>query len=255
MKKPSLVILVAVFCFLLSASWAQAHMLWLIPDKDAPQVNEAIQVEVCFGHKFPKDEELKEGRLGFIKAVGPDGQEVALKKISTATYAFTPPSAGAYLISAKLAPGFVTRTAQGMKMQTKKGLPDAKNCFHFDMGGKTIVNVGGQTQGFDRSSRSALEIVPLKNVNDLKIGETLPVRIIFQGKPLAGAEVTLTFETWADPKNPFALRGKTDDKGEFLVKLDKPGRWLLVASHKTPYDNQEECDENLFSTSLTWRVR
>jgi len=234
---------------------SQAHMFWLLTDKDAPKVNEPVQVEIGFGHKFPKDEEIKAERLGPVKAIGPDGQEVALKKLSTATYELTPSAAGVYAISAQMIPGFVTRTPQGMKMGTKKGVPDANFCFRFDMAGKTLVNVGEQKQGFDRSVQSTLEIMPLKNPHALKVGENLPVKVTFQGKPLAGTEIKFTHDGWHDPDKPFATLGKTDAQGEIQVKLDKPGRWLLIASHKTPYDKPDECDENFFSASLTWRVR
>lgn len=255
MKKTWISLTLALAMVLVLPIGSQAHMFWLLTDKNAPKVNESVQVEIGFGHKFPKDEEIKAERLGSVKAVGPNGKEVTLKKLSTNTYALTPLASGVHVISAQLAPGFVTRTPQGMKMQTKKGVPDANFCFRFDMAGKTLVNVGDQKQGFDRSAQSTLEIMPLLNPNTLKVGETLPVKVTFQGKPLAGTEIKFTHDGWSDPDKPFATLGKTDAQGEIQVKLDKPGRWLLIASHKTPYDKPDECDENFFSASLTWRVR
>jgi len=234
---------------------AQAHMFWLLTDKDAPKVNKPVQVEVGFGHKFPKDEEIKEERLGAVKALGIDGKEFALKKISLTRYEFVPPAAGVYLLSAQVVPGFVTRTPQGMKMQNKKGIADANFCFHFDMAAKTFVNVGGQKQGFDQSAKTILEIVPLKNPYTLKPGASLPVQVRFQGKPLAGAEVKFTHDNWQDSQKPFAILGKTDAKGEIQVKLNNPGKWMIMAGHKTPYASPEECDENYYSASLTFTVR
>ncbi len=234
---------------------ARAHLFWLLTDKGAPQVNEAVQVEVGFGHKFPKDEEIKDERLGAVKVLRLDGRELAMKKISTTRYEFVPPAAGVYLFSARVVPGFVTRTPQGMKIQTKKGVPDANLCFHFDMAAKTLISVGDQKQGFDQSAGSLLDILPLKNPTSLKPGESLPVKVIFQGKPLAGVEVKFIHENWPDPLKPFATLGKTDTQGEIQVKPDKPGKWLLIASHKTPYASPEECDENMYSASLTFTVR
>jgi len=234
---------------------AEAHMLWLLPDQDAPNVNQPVQVEIGWGHKFPKDEEIKADRLGSIKAVGPDGQEVPLKKISTILYEFVPSKKGVYLIAAQVAPGFLTKTPNGFKLQNKKGVPDATTCFHFDMATKTLVNVGRQRQGFDRLSQSTLEIVPLKNPATVKRGAGLPVKVMFQGKPLAGVEVKVTHEAMPDPKKPVVSLGKTDAKGEILVKLDKPGRWLLFVTHKTPFEHPDECDENLYNASFAWRVR
>jgi uncharacterized GH25 family protein len=255
MKKCWLVLTLALTAALVLPLSSQAHMLWLLTDKEAPKVNKPVQVEIGFGHKFPKDEEIKAERLGPVKAIGPNGQELALKKLSATAYGFTPPAAGVYVITAQLVPGFVCRTAKGMKMGTKKEFPEANVCFRFDMGGKTLVNVGNSKQGFDRCVAKTLEILPLKNPATLKVGATLPVKVMFKGKPLAGAEIKYTHDGWSDPNKPFGTLGKTNAQGEIQVKLDKPGRWLLIASHKTPYDKPQVCDENFFSTSLTCRVR
>jgi uncharacterized GH25 family protein len=254
MKKPWFFLTLALAAVLVLPLSSQAHMFWLLTDRDAPKINEAVQVEIGFGHKFPKDEEIKAERLGSVKALGPDGQEVPLKKISLSRYELVPSQKGAYVITAQMAPGFVCRTPKGMKMGTKKEVPDANLCFRFDFAGKTLVNVDAPQQGFDRLGRSTLEIVPLKTLQALKVGETLPVRVLFQGKPVAGAKIESTHEG-ADPQKPFVSLGKTDAQGEIQVKLDQPGRWLLDASYKTPYDKLEECDENFFRASLTWRVR
>ncbi len=253
MKKTTIFLLLGAFLALCTSS--QAHMLWLLVGNDTPKIGETVPVEIGWGHKFPKDEEIKAERLGSIQAVGPDGQALALKKISTTRYEFVPPTKGVYLISAQVVPDFLTKTPKGFKLQSKKGIPDAVSCFRFDMAGKTLVNVGRQQQGFDRRAQSALEIMPLKNPNTLKTGAMLAVKVIFKGAPLAGAEIKYTHENWPDPKKPFSTLGTTDSRGEIRVKLDKPGKWLLVASHKTPYYPPEECDEHFYSASLTFSVR
>src|SRR4030042_1740365 len=136
MRKNYLVSYAAILSFLLSASWAHAHMFWLNVNHDTPTAGKPVPVEIGFGHKFPKDEEIKAERLGPVKALGPDGQEVTLKKLSPTTYELVPGADGVYVISAQLAPGFVTRTPQGMKMQSKKGVAHANYCFRFDMDAK-----------------------------------------------------------------------------------------------------------------------
>ncbi|MDD3580170.1 MAG: DUF4198 domain-containing protein [Desulfobacca sp.] len=253
MKKICIILTLALILIFPVSSLA--HMIWLLADQDVAQVKQPVKIEIGWGHKFPKDEQIKAERLGAVKAVGPDGQEVALKKISVSQYELVPPTAGVYLISAQLVPGFATRTPQGMKMQSKKGVPDANYCFRFDMAAKTLVNVGNSKQGTDRPAQSNLEIVPLKDPVALKVGDTLPVRVMFQGKPLAGVKLEFTHENWADPQKPSATLGQTNDQGEIQVKVDQPGQWLLLASHKTPYAQPEECDDNFYRATLTWRVR
>jgi uncharacterized GH25 family protein len=249
-----------VFILVLAASLAwplgsQAHMFWLTTSPETAAVSRPLKVEIGFGHKFPRDEKFKEGRLEAVKCLEPEGQEVKLKKISPDTYELVPPAPGVYVISAQMRPGFVCRTAKGMKLGTKKEFPDANLCFRFDMTAKTLVAVGPTGQGFDHRAGSSLEIMPLKDPGALKVGETLPLKVIFQGKPLAGTEVRFTHDNWPTPEKPFGSLGKTNAQGEIAVKLDKPGLWFLTASHQTPYAQPEECDENMFRASLTWRVK
>ncbi len=255
MKKTAIFLIFIALAGFSAGSRAYAHNFWLLVENDAPKVGEPVGVEIGWGHKFPKDEQIKEERLGAIRALGPDGQEVPLKKLSTTQYEFVPPAKGVYLIAAQVAPDFLTKTKDSFKLQSKKGVPDAISCFRFDMATKTFVNAGGQKLGFAGSANSSLEIMPLKNPLTQKKGDTIPLRVMFQGKPLAGAEVKITHDNWADPQKPFATIGKTDAKGEIRVKLKQPGKWLIVTSHKTPYEPLDECDEHFYTASLTFRVR
>lgn len=247
-----------IMAMVLGLAWSQpaaAHIFWLLAEPYTPEVGKPVQVEIGFGHKFPKDEEIKAERLQFVKVLGPDGKEVPLKQQAPTHYEFTPATAGTYVVVSQLVPGFVTRTPQGMKMQTKKGVPDANLCFRFDFAAKTLVRAGGQPQGFDQSAQSSLEVMPLTPLAVLKTGDNLPVKVIFQGKPLAEAEIRVTHEHQSDPHNPQSIKGKTDAQGEFRLNLDKPGRWLIIAAHKTPYHDLEECDENMYQGSLAFVVK
>jgi uncharacterized GH25 family protein len=254
MKKKSGLILVAVISSLMFGTQAQAHMFWLLADRDAPKVGEAVRVEVGWGHQFPRDEEIKAERLAFVKVMDSQGRELPLKKISTAHYEFVPPAAGAYLVFAQVTPDFLSRTPEGFKLQSKKDLPEAVFCFRFDMAAKTILTAEPPGDGFNRSAKSPLEIIPLDNPATLKPGQTLPVKVMFQGSRLPGAEVKI-IHAGSAPQNPVAMTGKTDALGETQAKLDKPGKWLLHVSHKTPYPVPEECDEHSYSSSLTVSVR
>ncbi|MDI6854054.1 MAG: DUF4198 domain-containing protein [Deltaproteobacteria bacterium] len=255
MKKPAIFLVLIVLASFCAGSQAYGHNFWLLVSDDAPKAGEPVMVEIGWGHKFPKDEQIKEGRLGVIRALGPDGQEVPLKKLSITQYELVPPAKGVYLIAAQVAPDFLTKTKDGFKLQSKKGVTDAVSCFRFDMATKTFVNAGGQKPGLAGSADSSLEIMPLKNPLTQKKGDTFPLRVMFQGKPLAGAEVKVTHDNWPDPQKPFASIGKTDAKGEIRVELKQPGRWLIVTSHKTPYEPPDECDEHYYTASLTFRVR
>ncbi len=246
-------VLLAVFALLTFALPlpVQAHLFWLLPEPAVSPSGQPVQVEIGFGHKFPKDEELKAERLEFFKVLGPDGKEVPIKQVSPVRYEFNPAQVGTYLVVAAMKPGFVSRTPEGMKMANKKEAPNATNCFRFDFAAKTLVNVGSGAMGFDRPVQSSLEIVPLKSPTNLKVGEELPVQVLFQGKPLPEVEVKATHDQWQDPNDLFAVKGKTDAQGKYTLKIDKPGRWLLAVNHKTPYPDPAEADDNFYLGSLT----
>jgi uncharacterized GH25 family protein len=247
-------LLAAVIALLMSGAQAQAHMFWLLADQDAPQVGQAVQVEVGWGHKFPRDEEIKAERLAFVKVLDSQGRELPLKQISITHYEFLPPAAGIYLAFAQVNPDFLSKTPDGFKLQSKRDLPEAVFCFHFDMAAKTILTAGPPHGGFERGVGAPLEILPLNNPASLKTGQTLPVRVQFQGEPLAEAEVMVIHAGSGSPTSG-AVTVKTDARGEAQAKLSKPGKWLLHVSHKTPYAPPEECDEHSYSSSLTVSVQ
>lgn len=234
---------------------AQAHLFWLIPEPAVSETGKPVQVEIGFGHKFPKDEELKAERLQFFKVIGPDGKELPLKQLSAVRSEFIPTMNGTYLVVAQMRPGFVSRTPEGMKMASKKEAPTASNCFRFDFAAKTLVTIGPTAPGFDRSGPASVEIIPLTSPAALKVGEELPVRVLFQGKPLANVEIKATHDRWQDLKEMFAVTGKTDAQGEYRLKLATPGQWLVAVYHKTPYHDLAECDENLYLGSLMVAVK
>ncbi|MGQ9919836.1 MAG: DUF4198 domain-containing protein [Desulfobacca sp.] len=245
-----------VFLILLGLPLASAaHVFWLIPAPAVSETGKPVQVEIGFGHKFPKDEELQAERLQFLKVIGPDGKDVPVHQAAASRYAFTPTQAGTYLVVAQMQPGFVSRTPEGMKMANKKEAPTASNCFRFDFAAKTLVTIGPTAPGFDRPGPASVEIIPLTSPAALKVGEELPVRVLFQGKPLANVEIKATHDRWQDPKEMFAVTGKTDAQGEYRLKLATPGLWLVAVYHKTPYHDLGECDENLYLGSLTVAVQ
>ncbi len=92
---------------------------------------------------------------------------------------------------------------------------------------KTCVRVGEPSE--DRSWAEplglALEMVPEKDPTRLKTGETLPLRVLWQGKPISG----LSVGSVGGAPGHGSLQ-KTDAEGRVSVILDRPGPWLLRAT-------------------------
>ena len=248
----------AILCCLmmvLATSSVWAHMLWLNVDNYQPDVGESVQVEIGWGHKFPKDEVIKEGRLKRTYALDPQGRTVPLKQISTGQYKLTVKQKGVYLVFAQINPGVYTKTTDGYKRHTKKGLDNAIKCVSYDMRAKAVINVGGQEQGLSREVDDLLEIVPLKSPAGLKEGDILPVKVLFQGKPLSHDYLYATYVGFSDASETYAFTTMMNKEGKANIKLLKKGAWLVKVPHKLPYPDQEECDEYFYWSTLTFEVK
>jgi uncharacterized GH25 family protein len=80
-------------------------------------------------------------------------------------------------------------------------------------------------------SGDGLELLPLTNPTDLSVGDTSRFRLLLDGQPFAGADVTVIRggNRYRYKMGEIALR--TDAAGEFSVDWPEAGRYWLGASH------------------------
>lgn len=248
---------IILFCLMmvLATSSVWAHMLWLNVDNYQPDVGESIRIEIGWGHKFPKDEPIKEGRLKRIYALNPQGHTIPLKQISEGQYELTVKQKGAYLVFAQINPGVYTKTTDGHKKQMKKGLDNAVKCVSYDMRAKAVINVGGQGQGLNQKADDLLEIVPLESPDRLQEGGLLPVEVLFHGKPLSRDYVYATYAGFSDANETYAFASMLNKEGQAGIKILKKGVWLVKIPYKLPYPDPEECDEYFYCSTLTFEVK
>jgi uncharacterized GH25 family protein len=245
---------VLVIVGLFTALPLHAHSLWLNMEENEPTVGQTVRVEIGWGHKFPKDEVIKEGLLKEVYGVDSHGARTPLKQISLTEFEFVPKAPGGYTLSANTHPGFVSKTPEGYKLQSKKGLEDVVSCFRYDIRTKAFVYVGHEAKVSDQALGDILEIIPLKTPKDLKKGETLPVKILFEGKPLPAVEVKATYAGFSDQPHTFAVSTKTDTKGVAQIDILEKGDWLVNVVHEVPYPHAEECDKHRNNYSFTFKV-
>jgi hypothetical protein len=112
---------------------------------------------------------------------------------------------------------------------------------------KALVAVAGGA-GADRAVGLPLEIVADRNPYELPQGEALPVRVLHDGKPLAG--VLLKVFHLKDPEQPRRIR--TDADGRAAVPLPLQGEYLLNAVHMVPPGPREKADWLSLWASMTF---
>jgi uncharacterized GH25 family protein len=265
------------FCFVvfLLLMWAAgpafAHMLWLNPMDYTPAVSSTTEIGIGWGHSFPVnrvDQEVKEDRMEAIQAVDPDGKTVPLVKVAADRYQLKVEKAGAYIVTARIKPGFFTMTPEGRKWGNKKEIENGVKCTNFHIEAKAVILAGGDPKGFDRAAGQTVELVPADDPQQLKAGQKFAVRVFYQGKPLADAAVNGIYAGFEEPKQAEHGHGKnghgikhypvetqTDAQGRLSFVPDRAGYWLLIVSHKPAYAEKEICDEYMYNVTYAMEVK
>ncbi len=251
------VLMLAMLIFTIGiVSTAQGHMLWLNASDYSPRVGENVDIEIGWGHKYPKDETVKEESIDKVFVLDPSGREIQLERIAPAKYRFIPKEAGQYEVIVKLKQGFVSNTPDGYKLGNKKTLKEVVSCFRFMMNAKTLINVGSKAKGSTYQSDLPLEIIPTDNINKLKVGDELLLRVIYQGSPLKGAKFNAIDEKTAlQQKDKWLQESESDADGMVRIKLVSKGPWLFTTTHEIPYIDSSECDKSMYRTTLTFTLK
>ena len=80
---------------------------------------------------------------------------------------------------------------------------------------------------FDTPFGFTLELVPHKNPYALSPGSELPVSLSFRGKPIPNVLVVAMNKDAPDKR----VSARTDAKGRVVLRLARPGMWLVKAVH------------------------
>ncbi len=240
---------------LLSAAAAHAHYPWLMSSHYSPQAGSKATAYVGWGHVFPLEGFMPADRLGGIRLIGPGGAELPLEAKADVGY-LTPDlkDTGSYVLLATQASSYFTRTTQGNRRQSKEGLDGVLSCSYSSNNMKAILTVGkdGKSQAGKRHGQ-VLEIVPLSNPADLRVGDFMDVQIFVRDEPYSG----MVFATYGGFSNEgaYAYTIEADNEGKASIRMLHPGKWLVRANVRQPYPDSKVCDVESYTTTLTFQVR
>lgn len=94
----------------------------------------------------------------------------------------------------------------------------------------------------------ALQIVPLADPFTLKIGDNLPVRVYYQGKPLAGAKVVPDYVNNADETLT------TNQQGEAVITLKSAGVTVMNVHHEVENHDKRLADKTYYNSTLSFNL-
>lgn len=236
---------------------AAAHDLWLELRDYTPAPGEHVSLTLAYGHHFPARGFMDLNRLEKIYALDQAGHEIGVNSSSNLEFRSKEPfkTKGTYLVVAENKAGFSTKTTEGYRGHSKKGLQNVIQCSYSAKYSKAIVNVGDAGGGtYSKVLGHDLEIVPLVDLGTLKEGDYLMLKVLYGGKPLASSQVLGTYMGFSTEKNTFAYATKTDKVGLAKMKMLSSGVWLVTTSHVEDYPDPSECDQYKFSATLTFEI-
>ncbi|SFM05011.1 DUF4198 domain-containing protein [Methylobacterium pseudosasicola] len=224
------------------AAPAAAHDLWLSPGPGS--------VMVQYGH--PHEPEMPvASKLTSLIAYQP-ARTVGL----TATTGTEPVPVlraaldGDALVAAAYDNGYWVRLTDGSyRNASKRMVPEGEKSQWSVKYAKAAI---GPTAPWDRVVGQPLEIVPLEAPASAK--GSIRVRVLFDGRPLSGADVVATdgatFKSEADQ-----ARAATDAAGEATVPLRVAGPQVLRVSHRiTPSQTPTLADADTYSATFAFTV-
>lgn len=227
LRKFSLAVL-SVFTFMMSALPALAHEFILVPQSwQSYSSGQQLPFSLVSSHVFMKSEELENPANVKVDYMGKDIPVTANEDFKTYTGTLTIGNSGAALLHGHRLGEVWSKTPQGVvkgDRSTLKGVVWARKYEKFC---KTYISVDGKTLGWDAKTGDALEIVPLNNPLELKIGDELTVQILYNGQPVSPEAVTATYDGFTDIPNSYAYFTEPYGEGHARIKISASGFWMV----------------------------
>lgn len=233
-----------------AAAAAHAHQPWVLADDARVEAGATTPVRVFFGHAFPDAELMAPARLHRARIARPSGAVGALEFAGGNPFA-TPPldEAGTWVLGVEQARGYWTKTPDGGRPLPRSEVSEAVRCSYSGNAAKTLMRVGdGEASAADRALGHRLEILPDADPTRLAAGDSLSVRVRFDGAPHAGPLMAFHADSG---ETPYATL-ETDRAGRAEVALTGRGPWMLLAGAERPYPDPSVCDVEAFHASLTF---
>jgi uncharacterized GH25 family protein len=239
-------LLIAFIAIAISGATLTAHDLWIEPSAFAPDIGKIVGVRLRVGQDFLGDPIPREPSLidqfiavdskGARAVAGQEGGEPAgLVRIAEpgllvigyhsrpTPITIDPAKFNQYLKDEGLDAIVAERARRGETATPAREL--------FSRCAKSLVLAGRlNSASGDRPLGFTLELVAERNPYTLTVGDELPVKLMYNGRPLAGALVIAMNRQHPSEKASF----RSDMDGRVRFRLKEPGMWLIKAVHMIP---------------------
>jgi len=220
-----------------------------------------FKAHIGYGHDFPNPEKIAPDRVSIFKPLvifDKNSKETLLTNVGE-NYQYNAKKTlndGSYILAGTYKATYWTKTKDNKWLmgKTKQDISNSIYCDKASMFAKSIINIGNNNDDFvTKSIGHKLEIIPLDNPIDFKVGVPFKVKVLLNGKPAKTLKVKGTFGSYT--KNQFAFFGTTDLRGEIEITPLRGGKWILMTKSSKPLKDTKKCDKEFNAASLTFQIK
>lgn len=263
-----------------SVAAAHAHDFWLVPDAFVIAEGSALQVRGQTSSRFPTSESaVAVARVAEARLLGASSEE-RITDMSQAGASLAlrhkPAGRGQRIVAVTLHPRSTRESAAGFRRYLQlEGAPEVLD--RVDRQGllagrdsvtrryakyaKTLVEVGrGGPRAFSRPAGHPLEFVPLRDPSELHPGDSLALRVVYRGRPLAGARVHAGYVAalYSPPTDTAAAAPDAhltaNAEGVIRVAITSAGLWNVRMIHVAQADAGSGADWDTHWATLVFQV-
>ena len=269
---------VALVGTLVVAGVAEAHDTWLLPDLFTLAGGSRLELSArAGGGKFPAGSAVPLPRVATVRLLGAstDSRITDLTVEGGALrLRHAPTAAGQYRVVLSLTPGTIRSTPAGLLrfLRLEGGAAEAQRverlgmvtgedslAFVHSASASTVIEVGrGGPRAFHRAAGLPLELLPVQDPGALTVGDTLHLRVLGDGQPVAGISVEYkpavdTLAVGATPPAYTTVLAGAD--GIAHLPVTSAGPWIVRAAFASARGGSTPREFVVSRATFVWQVR
>ena len=248
---------------------AMAHTLFIQSSRSQVSEGKAFPLFFCYGHYFPVSDGLRGKKLNRIQVFPPGQEPFSIRprdETGLHSYMVEYDKPGLWMLAAETTPGYYTvyTDKKGREHHAIKPLDEIKDKaseIHLSLYSKqytkTYVRCGEVSAQVPQRAGLTLELVPVNDPFTLKVGDSLVLDVVHEGKPFNGeGSWDATYNGFSTLAEDMALPKTKVSGSRFSVPVTRQGRWYVRYSveEPTPDALQGKCRQVKLTATLSFQV-
>ncbi|MCA1298458.1 DUF4198 domain-containing protein [Stappia indica] len=217
---------------------ANAHGVWV--------AERWGELGLVYGHGA-SDDPYDPAKVATAKALDETGKPVPVQVVKQESHVLLAPESEAAVVLVDFDNGFYTEGSDGKWVNRPKSeVEGARQAGRYFKHTLAIRHLHGE---MPKLPEQDLQIVPLGNPTELSAGKPLRLRVLYKGKPLAGARLIADYVNMSETK-----LDATDPSGEVEITVRNNGLNVIAVAHEVPLENDPDADRIQHFATLSFEA-